>query len=574
MGTTREAASAVFRNVGQGEFDAEVQAAGYQNATEHITIAGFTTNVHVYVYMTRESDPKADSARPGGTVMSPKLQGEVDKGLEALEHRRFEAARAHFAKGAVMAPGNPELQYWLGVAEQALHHQDLARQDFEKALSLDPGHERSLVALGELQLDAGETALAITTLEKAYRINGAGWRTQYLLAAAYAKSARFSDAETYAQHAVSLAKENRADPLLLLGEIQAAQRKFPDARQSWQKLVTDLPNASAAQKAKQYLARTSIAQPAAPPEQAAAALPLHPLANLDLASPAQRPWAPLDVDSVEFPLARDAPCGTDEVLRSASQRLRSQLKNFEKFTATEHIEHQEIDRYGQPGPVLARDFSYVVFVYPYEENSFFLDERRDNQGKGGGFPTSLATIGLNNLGVAILQPAAKDSLIFRCEGLSTIRGHAAWQIHFQEKETPHAPIREWRRGGKIYHIPEKGRAWISSTSFDLLRVETDLREPVVALQLTRDHLSVDYGPVTFHSQDTTLWLPWNAEMYTELHGRRYHHRHYLTDYLLFEVDTSHKIAKPKNAPPPVSDNSETPETEGNHVALAPWSPEP
>jgi len=574
MATTREAAAAVFQNVGQGEFDAEVRAGGYQTTTEHITIAGFPANVHVYVYLTRESDPKTDSARPGGTILSPKLQGEMDKGLEALEHRQFEAARTHFAKGAAMAPGNPHLRYWLGVAEQALGHQDQARQNFEKALSLDPGHERSLVALGELQLGAGETAQAIATLEKAYRINGAGWRTHYLLAAACATAARFSEAETFAEHAVALAKQNAAEPLLLLGEIQAAQRKFPDARQTWQKLATDFPNAPAAQKAKQYLVRTSAAQPSAPPEQAAAALPLDPLTNLDLAPPAQRPWAPLDVDSVEFPLARDAPCGIDEVLNSASERLRTQLKNFEKFTATEHIEHQEIDRYGRPGPVLTRDFSYVVFVYPFKGDSFFLDEHRNSQGKGGEFPTSLATIGLNNLGIAILQPAARDSLIFRCEGLSSIRGHAAWEIHFEEKETAHPPIREWRRGGRIYHIPEKGRVWISSTSFDLLRVETDLREPVVPLQLTRDHLSVDYGPVTFHSHATTLWLPWDAEMYMELRGRRYHHKHYLTDYLLFEVDTSHKIARPNKAPPPASESSEPHETERNRLALVPCSPEP
>jgi hypothetical protein len=36
----------------------------------------------------------------------------------------------------------------------------------------------------------------------------------------------------------------------------------------------------------------------------------------------------------------------------------------------------------------------------------------------------------------------------------------------------------------------------------------------------------------------------------ELHGHRYHHKHYLTDYMLFEVDTNHKIGKPKNTPAP------------------------
>ena len=71
-----------------------------------------------------------------------------------------------------------------------------------------------------------------------------------------------------------------------------------------------------------------------------------------------------------------------------------------------------------------------------------------------------------------------------------------------------------------------------------------------SLNLTRDHLLVDYGPVKFVSANTTLWLPLSAEMHMELHGHRYHHKHYLTDYMLFGVDTNHKIGKPKNAPPP------------------------
>ena len=37
-------------------------------------------------------------------------------------------------------------------------------------------------------------------------------------------------------------------------------------------------------------------------------------------------------------------------------------------------------------------------------------------------------------------------------------------------------------------------------------------------------------------------------MFLELRGKRYHHRHYLSDYRLFEVDSTNKISKPKNAP--------------------------
>ena len=111
-------------------------------------------------------------------------------------------------------------------------------------------------------------------------------------------------------------------------------------------------------------------------------------------------------------------------------------------------------------------------------------------------------------------------------------------------------MREWQREGKIYPIAIKGRIWLSSASFDVLRIETDLLEPVQILGLTRDHLVVDYGPVNFSASNATLWLPWDAEMHMELHGHRYHHKHYLTDYMLFGVDTNHKIGKPKVVPAP------------------------
>ena len=69
------------------------------------------------------------------------------------------------------------------------------------------------------------------------------------------------------------------------------------------------------------------------------------------------------------------------------------------------------------------------------------------------------------------------------------------------------------------------------------------------LELTRDHLVIDYGPVNFEHSGTQLWLPWYADMYLELHGKRYHHRHQLSNYMLFAVDTNNKVTVPKGTPP-------------------------
>src|SRR5258708_664387 len=188
--TTRDASTAVFDGLAPGDYEAEASYPGYQTATEHITVNAVGSTMQVYIYMIPESDKNSAGPRPQGLVMSPKLQGEIDKGLETLRKSQFEIARAHFAKGLGMAPGNPDISYLLGTAELGLNHTDVARQDFEHALAIDPTHERSLLALGELQLRNGETSAAIVILEKAFLKNGAGWRTHLLLASARSEERR------------------------------------------------------------------------------------------------------------------------------------------------------------------------------------------------------------------------------------------------------------------------------------------------------------------------------------------------------------------------------------------------
>ena len=111
-------------------------------------------------------------------------------------------------------------------------------------------------------------------------------------------------------------------------------------------------------------------------------------------------------------------------------------------------------------------------------------------------------------------------------------------------------LRLWETKTKTVEIPLKGRVWVAASSYNVLHVESDLREPMKELELMRDHLAIDYGPVNFQNGKTELWLPWYADMYLELHGKRYHHSHTLSNFRLFAVDTSDKINLPKDAPPP------------------------
>jgi len=537
-----------FHQVTMGEYQIEVTCPGFQKSKQLFLLDITYGGMPIYVYLVPESNStKAASAAPA-VMLPPQFRSDLERGVEALRKGHYSSAQKTLTKLLPKTNDNPDVLYNLGLAELGLQHDDQARSDFQRALATDPNHEPALVALAQMEMRTGSSAAAVPFLEKAASSGATSWRTDFELATADFKLNRLSEAESAASRAVRLARNQNAAPAYLLGQIQYAAGKQSYARLTWESMLKNFPADPLTEQARKNLAQLDFTKDSVPPSSAAS------VPGLAVAKPArvvvaEHPWAPPDIDDVAPDVAPDVRCNTETVLDQALNRMKSQLRDLEKFTATEHIEQQEIDRYGWPGPLKSREFSYIVLLYPMKQDSVYLEESRNGSTGTSGFDDAIVTTSLNALGVNVLQPYYRDRFNYSCEGLAHVRGIAAWQVHFVQKPDVHDGVRSWKTNRKTYDIPIKGRIWISSLNFSVLRVETDLREPVKDLQLTRDHLLVDYGPVDFASQSTQLWLPWSADMFTELQGKRYHDKHSLTDYLLFAIDTSQKVGKPPEDPP-------------------------
>jgi len=557
--STQDAGTATFPTLHTGDYKVEVSSAGYKTKTETAEVMPGNASYSVYVYLQPEGAVDNPNLPPSATTMTPKLQSEIDKAVTKMRRQQFDESRQHFEKAAKIAPGNPDIQYMWGMLEYYQQHFDLARTKFETAVSINPNHERALVLLGEIQLRDKQAAQAVQTLEKAFLVNGADWRMHYLLAFAYADERNFPKAETHAQRAADLGgKDHSPQARVLLGRILSADGKVPEARSAFNGVIRDFPADPSAKDAKVELvaldrAAESHAANVVPASASSTIAPAVSVNGAASAVPAPvppvsiRPWAPPDIDAKEYVVAPDVECSLDTVLLRTQMRMMKQIANFEKFMATEHIEHQDIDAYGNPGGIKSKDFTYLVFIRREKSGALLLDEQRDGGENLSEFPTSLATHGLVGLGVFLFDPDYQDDVTYRCEGLSEWRGQAAWEIRFEQKRDVESRLMTWRNSHGLFPVALKGRVWISSTTYDVLHLETDLRDPMAQLELDRDHLAIDYGPVNFDHGKTSLWLPWYAEMYMQLHGKRYHHRHTLTNYALFSVDTDNQIKAPKEA---------------------------
>jgi tetratricopeptide (TPR) repeat protein len=554
-----------FYSVPFGDCRVEVNASGYKPAKETVEVLQSIThrNQYVFVYLHPESEI-AQAGRPA--VVPEKAVKEIDKGIALLQKKKDQEAMAHLNKAAQYAPNNPDVAYLLGMVALDQHNTAAAGQHFQAAVSSSPAHERALLGLGYTQVEMSEWPAAVETLEKVTQLNTNSPRAHLLLANAYAQMQNFQKAQEHAQRADELAPENQAPARTLIGQVLAAEGNRDGAKLVFDGVVRDFPNAPSAAIAKEGLAHladpaTSIVSTA----NAGGALPAGkaPATNAALLPSMEAAtvtaWAPPNVDTARPAVASDVACSADEVIERTSASTTRQLDNLEKFLATEHIQHEEVNGKGEVSQLRDKNFQYMVFVEHAKDGLVFLDERRDG-GKGTDtFPTSLATVGLVSLGVDVFHPGFAKALNFNCEGLGQWRGKAAWIVHFDQKPGMKSYLRLWETQTKTVEVPLKGRVWVAAGSYDVLHVESDLVAPMKDLELTRDHLAIDYGPVSFDNGASELWLPWYADMYLELHGRRYHHSHTLSNFNLFSVNTNSTISGPKNVPPPEEEEPKKPQ---------------
>jgi hypothetical protein len=257
-------------------------------------------------------------------------------------------------------------------------------------------------------------------------------------------------------------------------------------------------------------------------------------------------WVPPNVDEVQPPVEPGAACDLPDVLAHAGTQLQRLPDTLERFSATERLEHQDVSETGIASKGETVSFAYVVSIHETRRGSLNVEEYRNGTDDAAVFPEHFATRGLPSQ-VFVFHPYYQGEFAMKCEGLARQGAGFAWQVHFEQKANVPSRIQVHYLNGRRYPVPLKGRAWIDSTSYQIVRLQTDLREPVKPAGLYAQHTDIEYGPVRFRKDNLDLWLPIRAEFFVQTKGHRVHRRHDFSDYVLFAVEDKQVIGKPKGA---------------------------
>lgn len=237
-------------------------------------------------------------------------------------------------------------------------------------------------------------------------------------------------------------------------------------------------------------------------------------------------------------------CAVENVIPGTSKEVRGFVENVNRISATEVVEQERMNKSGVVIEQKHHKFNYVAEIQESRPGILNMDEYRDGSPGQSGFPGELSTVGITSL-VLIFHPYHVKEYEMTCEGSEQWQGRPAWKVRFEQRLDQPARMSALRVGDAVYPILLKGMAWIDEQNFQIVHLEVDILKPVPQVRLTIEHQVLDYGPVQFEQKKLKLWLPLEAEIYLDVNGKRFHHRHTYSDYRVFSVELGLQPGEPK-----------------------------
>jgi Tfp pilus assembly protein PilF len=544
---TQEGAQARFPGLPVGDYRVEVTSPGFDRAEETAEVMPGAT---VTVFVTLRAEGSGVSSAPGNpaAILSPRARKEMDKALAALQVNNLDEAQRSLEKVIKMAPGHPEAHFLLGLVAFRRLEGAAAETRLRNALSLDPRHAGAHALLGRVLLGKNDAVGAVRELESALAEDGSLWDNHLLLASVHLTAKRYEPALLHAGRALEMASAAAPRGLLLRALAQFGLGELSKAAQDLEMILGAHGSHEDAVQARALLARIrsqeTLASASAP---VVAPPPAAPLPEAPAATPKlpEKDWAPADVDAAKIVVAPDVSCSVSEVLKNTGRKVVQLAENLQGISARETVQFSELDREGVAKSPVSREFLYMVSIARIRAGTLSVEETRDGRHNFENFPTQIVTRGLAAMAL-IFHPDYAGDFEFRCEGLAQRNGKAMWQVHFRQRADRPSRVRAYHTRQGRFALALKGRAWIAASTFHIQRIETDLVAPVADALLDREHLAIEYRPVSFTARKLQLWLPQSAEMHAQWAGRRYRQQHAFSKFTYFTVDTRQKIQDPKS----------------------------
>jgi len=252
------------------------------------------------------------------------------------------------------------------------------------------------------------------------------------------------------------------------------------------------------------------------------------------------------------------------ILQKVGENVKAFFRDFPSTTSEEEIRQEGF--YSSPDITRLnaesqdQTFRYLMLARPENALTVGLEEyRTDSAGKAVEPRAMLERASVITKRFAsspiYFHPLHQPGSTFRYLGRQLLEGRKTYVVAFAQRlETTR--LEAWASNGvKSARVLAQGVAWIDPTTYQIIRMRTDLLAPRPDINLERQTTEIRFAEVHFKALPSAFWLPHEVVVTVKIFGQTYRNTHRYSHFRLFRVETMETL-KPKQGTPGESKNPE------------------
>jgi hypothetical protein len=492
--------------------------------------------------------------------MDPKAVKDYARGVQEFnDGKHLDKAVLDLANVTVRSPSCLKCRTFLAMAELKWDDWDDARRELGESVN---------AIIKDKKVGTPEPLVAFGVL--------VSWQHDPAKASAY-----FLDALTYAPK----------DPLALqeLGRAQCEQSNWFSGSQSLKKAI----DAGAGREAKLLLAEALLR--VGTPQEASDELNSYMDGRPFKSMPArgQKIWAynqkrfqndEEPVDYLHHPPTKDLkdfePL-TDQsqmpvILAALGKNVADFFTNFPNVCSIEKVGQQRLDGDGKIIFTQESKYRYLALIPIHPWGPSIDEYRADSVGKETGQAAlsedTMLTDGFVSAPL-LFHPTYQSGSNFLMVGRQKVKGRNTYVIAYAQDPAKSVLSGTFRRGIDSLPTYKQGFVWVDAETCQIVRLISDLLTPLPEARLDKQSTDITFGEVHFKNLNQGFWLPEDVTVTLNWNDRTYRNNHAYSDFLLSDVKSTQRIAKPKDADKPVEEEGDNNPKHASSTKNPPLSPD-
>jgi hypothetical protein len=236
------------------------------------------------------------------------------------------------------------------------------------------------------------------------------------------------------------------------------------------------------------------------------------------------------------------------ILDGVGAKILEMTKSFPNTSSLEEIHQEKLGHKGKVSNTQDQKFRYLCMVPHQAWGPGFMEYRADLSGNEAsvkglteGF---MLTKGFTSAGF-IFHPTYRAESNFRYLGRQKVNNRSTFVVAFAQIPGKAHFSGKFRQENTTVTTLSQGLAWIDSSTYEIIRLHTDLLTPLPELRLEGEATNIDFKEVHFKTLGGVLWLPDEVTVTLDWNGRVLRNRHEYSDFKIFNVDATEKIGTVK-----------------------------